>query len=73
MAKNGGKLKNTTAAVSEETLRELAEIQRLGNRAVKKAQAENRRHNIPNWYSIDGVIISDREIARNKDTGKNGK
>lgn len=72
MAKNGEKLKDRTS-VNEKTLRELAEIQRLGNRAVKKAQEENRRLGIPNWYSIGGVIISDQEISQNKDKRQNGK
>lgn len=63
MAKNG-ELLEKKGSVSEETLRELAEMQRIGNAAVKKAQEENRKHNIPNWYSIGGVIISDQEISK---------
>ena len=58
--------------VGEETLRKAFELQRIGNRAVKKAQEENRKLGIPNWYSINGIIISDQEIlqisnARNTD------
>lgn len=56
MAKNSGELEKNEL-VSEETLRELAELQRTGNRAVKRAQEENRKANIPNWYSVGGVII----------------
>jgi hypothetical protein len=65
MAENGNKLEKN-GSVSEETLREIAEIQRIGNRAVKKAQEENRKHNIPNWYSIGGVIVSDQKITVKK-------
>jgi hypothetical protein len=32
-------------------------ITRIGNRAVKKAQEENRRNGLPNVYSINGKII----------------
>ncbi len=49
--------------VSEETLRKAIEIERIGNRVVRRAQAENRRLGIPNWYSINGEIVSDRQIA----------
>lgn len=68
MAENGEQIERKDS-VSEETLRELAEMQRIGNRAVKKAQEENRKHNIPNWYSIGGVIVSDQEVSskHNKD------
>ena len=34
-----------------------AEINRIGNRAVHKAQEENRRLGIPNVYSINGTIF----------------
>ena len=51
------------STVSEETLRKAIEIERIGNRAVHRAQEENRRLGIPNWYSINGEIISDRQIA----------
>lgn len=60
MAENGRKLNGT---VSDETLREMIEFQRIGNRAVHKAQEENRRLGIPNWYSIGGKIVSDQEIS----------
>ncbi len=61
MAKNGDRIKKNSS-VSNETLRELVELNKIGNRAVRKAQEENRKLGIPNWYSIDGVIISDQEI-----------
>lgn len=70
MAKNGRKQKG---AVTDETLREMIEFQRIGNRAVHKAQEENRRLGIPNWYSLDGKIVSDQEVSNNsslKDTAE---
>lgn len=66
MAKNGEQIEKKDS-VSEETLREPAEMQRIGNRAVKKAQEQNREHNIPNWYSIGGVIVSDQEVSKKYD------
>lgn len=33
------------------------DLQRIGNRAVRKAQEENRRLGIPNAYSINGQIF----------------
>jgi hypothetical protein len=35
----------------------------LGNASVKKAQGENRRLGIPNYYSINGVIVSDQQLT----------
>jgi hypothetical protein len=32
------------------------QITRIGNRAVREAQEENRRLGIPNVYSINGVL-----------------
>lgn len=62
MAQNGKNGKVTETENSEKNLRELLEIQRIGNRAVHRAQEENRRLGIPNWYSINGEIVSDLEI-----------
>jgi hypothetical protein len=64
MANNGGKI-TENKMVKPETLQKAFELQRIGSAAVKKAQEENRRLGIPNWYSINGVIISDQEIAQN--------
>jgi hypothetical protein len=69
MAETGSKLKEN-GAVKIGTLRKAAELQQIGNRAVQKAQEENRKLGIPNWYSINGVIISDQEISRRKDENK---
>lgn len=38
-----------------ETYKRAAELLRIGNRAVQKAQERNRRLGIPNAYSKDGV------------------
>ena len=55
---------NNGQPIKLETLRRLLEMQRLGNLAVRKAQAENRRLGIPNWYSINGVLVSDQSAAK---------
>jgi hypothetical protein len=39
------------------------EMVRIGNIAVRKAQEENRRLGIPNWYEIDGMLVSDQPSA----------
>ena len=36
-----------------------AEILRVGNRAVKRAQDRNRELGIANWYSVHGRLVSD--------------
>ncbi len=61
------KIRKTNNSVSEKTLRKSIEFQRIGNRAVRRAQEENRKLGIPNWYSIGGEIISDRDIQNKKD------
>jgi hypothetical protein len=33
-----------------------AEVERIGNRAVREAQEESRRMGVPNVYSINGII-----------------
>lgn len=71
MAENKKLEKNSS--VSEETLRELAKIQRIGNAAIHKAQEENRRLGIPNWYSIGGKIVSDQSPDQNGDKPKSQK
>lgn len=71
MAKNGSKI-TENKTVKPETLQRAFELQRIGNRAVKKAQEENRRLGIPNWYSINGVIISDQELSQKQSDDKSG-
>ncbi len=40
-----------------ETYEKALEFQRIGNRAVREAQAENHRLGLPNIYSRHGKII----------------
>lgn len=39
-----------------ETYRRAVELQRIGNRAVRKAQEESRRLGVPNVYSRNGTL-----------------
>jgi len=55
---------NATKKISIETIERSQELERIGNAAVKKAQEENRRLGIPNWYSVNGKIISDQQIEQ---------
>ena len=67
---------NKDRPLSIETYREAIEIQRIGNRAVRKAQEENRKLGIPNVYSHNGTIyyeLPNGELTTNdpfKDTDK---
>ncbi len=36
-----------------------AKLIRIGNMAVREAQARNRELGIPNWYSLNGRLVSD--------------
>jgi len=62
MERNGKKLKSESV-ISDETLREMLKNQRVANAAVHKAQEENRRLGVPNWYSINGVIVNEAELT----------
>ena len=65
MAQNvngNGKIK-LGGEVSERTLRNFVDDLRIAQSAVAKAQEENRRLGIPNWYSINGKIVSDIQLA----------
>ena len=62
MAKKG-KTIELDSCVIEKTLRKILRNQRVADVAVHKAQEENRRLGIPNWYSIDGKIVSDIQLA----------
>ncbi len=64
MERNGKKI-NADATISDKTLREMLKNQRIANAAVHKAQEENRKLGIPNWYSIGGEIVSDLDIQEN--------
>ncbi len=43
--------------MTEKTNKLFDKITRIGNRAVKKAQEENRQKGLPNVYSINGKIV----------------
>ena len=42
--------------LNPETYKRTRELLRIGNRAVKRAQEENRKKGIPNVYSYNGHI-----------------
>ncbi len=73
MARNGSPKgnaqSNSESRVSERTLRDFAKDLRIAQDAVRKAQDENRSLGIPNWYQINGEIVSDIQMAERK----NGK
>ncbi len=50
-------MKNGKDKISVETYQWMAEIVRIGNRAVRQAQEENHRLGLPNIYSRNGKII----------------
>lgn len=43
-------------SIGIETYRQAAEFQRIGSRAVRRAQEENRRLRIPNVYAHNGTL-----------------
>ena len=56
-----------SSSVSEETLRKGEEIERIGQRAVRRAQEESRRTGVPNVYSINGILyweLPNGELSR---------
>jgi len=50
---------NTQAGLPASAYQRALDMQRIGNAAVQKAQANNRAKGIPNFYSVGGRIISD--------------
>ena len=48
---------NEKLALSPETYRQAGEFQRIGNRAVRRAQQESRLMNVPNVYSHNGTLF----------------
>jgi len=46
-----------------EIFRRAIEMQAIGNVAVRRAQAKNREQGIPNYYSLNGLIVSDEPDA----------
>jgi hypothetical protein len=57
-------LEQSRSAVESERLAShllwVLEMERLVNEAVREAQEENRRLGIPNYYEINGRIVSDQ-------------
>jgi hypothetical protein len=50
-----------------EVYEKVQELTRVGNRAVREAQEENRRRGIPNVYSINGILyweLPNGELSR---------
>ncbi len=46
--------------LDKELYEQAIEFERIGNRAVRKAQEESRRLGVPNVYSINGTIYCER-------------
>ena len=46
--------------LDKELYERFIEFERIGNRAVRKAQERNRRLGVPNVYSINGTIYYER-------------
>ncbi len=46
--------------LDKELYEQAIEFERIGNRAVRKAQEESRRLGVPNVYSINGTIYYER-------------
>lgn len=57
-------MKKSENKVSRETYEQTMEIIRIGNRAVREAQAENHRLGLPNIYSRNGRIIYEMPDGR---------
>jgi hypothetical protein len=45
--------------IPTDPLARMADLLRLGNRAARAVQESNRRQGIPNWYSLNGRLVSD--------------
>jgi len=45
-----------STSIPLEVYEKVQELTRVGNRAVREAQEENRRRGIPNVYSINGIL-----------------
>lgn len=60
MGKNG---KEINEFGDEKALRRILNNQRIANSAIRKAQEENRRLGVPNWYSVNGKIINEADLA----------
>jgi hypothetical protein len=59
--------------LSLDTYKQAFELLRIGNRAVRRAQAENRKKGIANVYSFNGDIyyeLPNGELTKHNPTGK---
>ena len=45
-----------STSIPLEVYEKVQELTRIGNRAVRDAQEENRRLGVPNVYSINGIL-----------------
>lgn len=50
-------MKNGKSVINSETYKRMAEFVRIGNRAVREAQAKNHRLGLPNIYWRSGRIV----------------
>lgn len=44
---------------------------RIGNQAVREAQARNRQLGITNWYSMNGLLVCDSNNGKNPEVTAN--
>jgi len=59
--------------LSLDTYKQALELLRIGNRAVKRAQEENRKRGIPNVYSYNGKLyyeLPNGELTKEDPSGK---
>lgn len=49
--------------IPTDPLARMADLLRIGNRAARAVQESNRRQGIPNWYSLNGQLLSDAPAA----------
>jgi hypothetical protein len=53
--------------ISAEDYAKINDLIRIGNRAVRRAQEENRQKGVPNVYSFDGILyyeLPNGELSR---------
>jgi hypothetical protein len=56
-----------STSIPLEVYEKVQELTRIGNRAVREAQEENRRLGVPNVYSINGILyweLPNGELSR---------
>lgn len=64
-----------TVKLEAETYEKALEYQRIGNRAVREAQAENHRLGLPNIYWRNGKVVYEMPNGETvvKDKSENGE